>query len=241
MKYLSLVLVGMFMLVAGSNADNQTILLQQRLATVFPAELVPNNFQQAELPGFYEAEINGRVFYISSDGRYLINGEVLDLQQQRNITKTRLQRQRKELLGSLDEADMIIYSPQEYRYTITVFTDIDCGYCRKLHSQIHEYNAMGIRVRYLAYPRSGKDTPSYYKAVSVWCAADRQQALTQAKNGQLPPFHSCDHPVDRHLQLGERFGVKGTPAIILDDGELVPGYVPPVDLLRMLQARRPKA
>jgi thiol:disulfide interchange protein DsbC len=121
---------------------------------------------------------------------------------------------------------MVIFAPEEYDHTITVFTDIDCGYCRKLHNEIDAFMAEGIRVRYLFYPRAGLGSPSYQKAVSVWCADDRKQALTDAKAGEPLPEKSCENPVADHMALGEAMGVTGTPAILLENGQLVPGYVP---------------
>lgn len=237
MKLKALLIFMLFAFVAGSYADATVVMLKQRLATVFPAEIIPDEIQRSEMQGFYEAQINGHIFYISEDGQYLINGEVLDLKQQKNLTKTRISQHRHQLLASLDEDDMIIYGDTASRYTVTVFTDIDCGYCRKLHSQMRAYNGLGIRVRYLAYPRAGLNSASYQKAVAVWCADDRQQALSLAKTGQQPAYQACDNPVAEHLKLGEQFGVQGTPAIVLENGEVVPGYVPPADLLRMLQTK----
>ncbi len=209
--------------------------LQQQLAKVFPAQMIPTSFEPSPLPGFYEVPVGRRMFYISEDGRYLINGEIFDLEAQMNLTKSRNNGTRLELLGQLDESQMVIYGDTDAKHTITVFTDIDCGYCRKLHSQIAQYNQLGIRVRYLAYPRAGKNSASYDKAVSVWCAEDRKQALTQAKSGAKLPKRQCENPVDEQMQLGEQFGIQGTPAIILEDGELIAGYVPPQELQRILQ------
>ena len=130
---------------------------------------------------------------------------------------------------------MIIFPASKPRHTLTVFTDIDCGYCRKLHSDIDKYNDEGITVRYLPFPRSGPDTPSYYKAVSVWCSDDRRAALTRAKAGQDVPNATCDNPVRASLALGHKLGVNGTPALILEDGHLLPGYVPPKKLAQVME------
>jgi thiol:disulfide interchange protein DsbC len=115
-----------------------------------------------------------------------------------------------------------------------VFTDIDCGYCRKLHNEMAKYNAEGITVRYMPYPRSGLNTPSYYKAVSVWCSDDRRDALTRAKAGKDVPRATCDNPVQASLELGHQLGVTGTPALVLEDGQLLPGYVPAKKLSQVL-------
>jgi thiol:disulfide interchange protein DsbC len=140
---------------------------------------------------------------------------------------------------------MIIYGEKTLPYQVTVFTDIDCGYCRKLHSQIKEYNEEGIRIRYLAYPRSGimrdgKMTDSAALAESVWCADDRHAALTDAKAGKDVPNKKCGSPVSAQYQLGQDFGVTGTPALLFNDGELVPGYVPPKRLAAALKAQQKK-
>ena len=126
---------------------------------------------------------------------------------------------------------MLVFSPKDPKYTITVFTDIDCGYCRRLHSQIAEYNRLGIRVRYLFFPRSGPDTESWHKAEAVWCASNRNEALTRAKNGEDIKSPKC--PTDiikRDYELGQKLAVDGTPAIFLASGEMLPGYAPPAQL-----------
>ena len=129
---------------------------------------------------------------------------------------------------------MIIYEPKKTEHTLTVFTDIDCGYCRKLHQQIAEYNALGIRIRYMAFPRAGIDSESYNKTVDVWCAKDRKQALTDAKNGKEVTSESCNSPIQAQYELGRRLGVTGTPALFLESGEMLPGYVPPKRLKEIL-------
>jgi len=116
-----------------------------------------------------------------------------------------------------------------------VFTDLDCGYCRKLHSEMAKYNELGIRVRYLFFPREGPDTESWDKAVSVWCSANRNDALTRAKKGETIKAAKCKpNPVQRDYELGQDVGLRGTPAIVLPDGDLLPGYVPPAMLAQRL-------
>jgi thiol:disulfide interchange protein DsbC len=129
---------------------------------------------------------------------------------------------------------MIIFKPEESKYKVTIFTDIDCGYCRKLHSEIEQYMAEGITVQYLFYPRAGKGSESYTKAISVWCADDRKEALTAAKKGGSPETKSCDNPIDEHMQLGVDFKVRGTPMIVSEDGKVFPGYVPAKKLAQAL-------
>ena len=134
-------------------------------------------------------------------------------------------------MSSLDTSGQITFSPPEAEYDLTVFTDIDCGYCRKLHAQVEEYNKQGIAIHYMAFPRAGIGSRSYEKAVSVWCADDKQGAMTDAKMGAEPAPDQCDNPVARQYQAGVELGVTGTPALLTASGQLIPGYVPP-DKLR---------
>ena len=187
--------------------------------------------------GLYEVLMNGEVVYISNDGRYVFQGDVIELASRENLTDQRRQGISKVAIDALDEADMIIYAPEKVQHTVTIFTDIDCGYCRKLHVQMADYLKEGIKVRYLAYPRGGLDSESYDKAVAVWCAADKAKALTDAKNGVAVAKGTCDAPVADQYTLGGRIGVTGTPAIFFEDGELVPGYIPPAELKAMLDRR----
>jgi thiol:disulfide interchange protein DsbC len=144
---------------------------------------------------------------------------------------------RRKAIEGVGEENMIVFSPQDPKHTVTVFTDIDCGYCRKLHREIDSYENAGIKVRYLLFPRSGVDSPSYDKAVSVWCSEDRAKALTEAKQGKAVDKKECDNPVREDIELGHSLGVTGTPTIVLENGRVVPGYVPAASLKRMLDAQ----
>ncbi|MFN3918872.1 MAG: DsbC family protein [Methylohalobius sp.] len=204
-------------------------ILQQRLP-----EARIDAIRQTEIPGLYEVTIGQRLYYVSQDGRYLIDGHLIDLQSRQDLTEAKLAKARLLRLEKIGEERMIVFSPDKPNASVTVFTDIDCGYCRRFHSQINEYLSRRIKVRYLFYPRAGKDSESYYKAVAVWCAKDKNEALTLAKQGKAIEMRSCDHPVDRHMALAEEFGVQGTPTIITDRGEVLPGYVPPQQLAAYL-------
>jgi thiol:disulfide interchange protein DsbC len=130
---------------------------------------------------------------------------------------------------------MVIFAPAEKTdHTVTVFTDIDCGYCRKLHNEITDYTQNGIKVRYLMFPRAGFNSESYHKAVSVWCAENRQEAMTRAKRGESVTPKKCPNPVQEQAELGQSLGVQGTPSIILENGQMIPGYVPAAQLAQML-------
>jgi thiol:disulfide interchange protein DsbC len=185
--------------------------------------------------GLFEVVLeSGGIIYITEDLNYGFEGSVIDMKSGENITEAKRKNLRKNILASLDESEMIIYDPKKTDYTLTVFTDIDCGYCRKLHSQMAEYNALGIRIRYMAFPRAGLDSESFDKAEDVWCADDRKQAMTDAKNGKQVNSKHCESPVASQYRLGGRLGVRGTPALFLESGESLPGYVPPKRLRKLL-------
>ena len=148
---------------------------------------------------------------------------------------------RKELMVDIDQESQIVFAPEEPSYELTVFTDIDCGYCRKLHAQVPEYNENGISIRYMAFPRAGIGSRSYEKAVTVWCADDPQQAMTDAKAGEEMAPVQCDNPVAEQYQLGQAMGVSGTPALLTADGQLIPGYVPPSQLRERLERMNAEA
>ncbi|WNB74123.1 bifunctional protein-disulfide isomerase/oxidoreductase DsbC [Methylomonas koyamae] len=188
----------------------------------------------SEIQGLYEVTMGGNIFYASEDGKYLVQGQLFDVQAKKNITETKLAGARKAELDKLGEQKMIIFKPETPKHTVSVFTDIDCGYCRKLHSEIDQYLAQGITVRYMFFPRAGKGSDSYKKAVSVWCAADRNKALTSAKKGESLDSKSCENPVDEHMALGEAFGMNGTPMIVTQKGNILPGYVPAAQLAKIL-------
>jgi thiol:disulfide interchange protein DsbC len=203
------------------------------LATLMP-QAKPDVVSPSVLPGMFEAIYGPQIIYVTKDGRYMFEGDLYDLQRRVNLTETRRETGRAKVVSELDPQSLIVFSPAKPKYTITAFTDIDCGYCRKLHNQIAEYNKLGIAVRYAAYPRAGVDTPSYEKAVSVWCAADRKAAMTIAKSGETPEKKQCDNPVKKHMEAAKDVGVTGTPTLVLDNGRVIPGYVEPVRLLQIL-------
>lgn len=188
------------------------------------------------MEGVSEVLIGPRVLYVTNDGKYLLQGSLIDLKTREDVSASRRNELRLVAVNNVGEENMIIFPAKDSRHTITVFTDIDCGYCRKLHKEIGKFNDKGITVRYLMYPRSGPNTPSYDKAVSVWCEKDRQGALTRSKAGEVLPKANCKNPVTDHFKLGQLLEVRGTPALILDDGELVPGYVPAAKLAELLDA-----
>ena len=229
----SLALMPAALLCAAPAADEAAI--RAHLAKKFP-EVDLASLAPSPIDGLYEIRMGGQVAYVTADGKHLVQGDIFDVDSQRNLTEERRTTARLAAVNSVGEKNMIIFEPTvATRHTVTVFTDIDCGYCRKLHRQIADYNAKGIRVRYMFFPRSGPATDSWYKADSVWCAKDRNSALTRAKSGEVIQSDDCGvTPVAAQYELGQSFGIRGTPAIITDTGELIPGYVPPDDLASYL-------
>lgn len=241
MKYLIAMLFAGFMAMPGISAaaDDQIEMdnVKRAIAQIMP-NAAPDAIVPAPMANFYEVLIGAQVLYVSKDGRYLLEGDVYDVTARQNVTEVRRSAGRLKTIQAIDPASMIIFEPKTANYTLTVFTDIDCGYCRKLHSEIQSYLDKGIRIRYLAYPRSGKDTPSYFKAVGVWCAADRKAALTAAKAGGKVEEKKCKHPVDTHLAAGEAVGVSGTPTLVLENGMVVPGYVNAAQLVKIIDENK---
>lgn len=204
------------------------------IAAKFP-EIKPEQVTPSPVPGLFEVRIGSKIAYVSGDGRYLVQGEIIDLSNDRNLTEGRREGVRRQVLDGLDESGMVVFSPPKPTSTVTVFTDIDCGYCRKLHRQIADYNARGIKVRYLYFPRSGPGTDSWTKAEQVACAADKRAALTQSKLGETLKGKVCQpNPVAQHYSVGRDFGIQGTPAIVLESGELIGGYLEPAELAKYI-------
>ncbi len=210
--------------------------IRARLEKIVP-EYTIDSIQETAIPGVYEVVMGAQVVYVSGDGNYMLQGQLMDLANREDLTEPRRAMARKQAVGRVGEERMVIFAPEKYDHTVTVFTDIDCGYCRKLHREIDNYSAEGIRVRYLFYPRAGVGSDSFKQAVAVWCADDRQQAMTDAKSGKRLDAVSCDNPVEEHMALGEQLGVNGTPAILLESGDLVPGYIPAKRLVKLLEAQ----
>lgn len=213
--------------------------LRKTIAKLVPG-VAPDSIKSTPIPGLYEVIFGSDMVYVNSDGRYLLQGSLIDVQTRENLTENTLGEIRLKVLDSIDDDQLVIFEPENFKHTVTVFTDIDCGYCRKLHSEMAELNELGIRIRYAFYPRSGLNTPSYDKAVSVWCADDRNMAMTRAKSGQPVDPRICDNPVRDHMSVADVIGVRGTPYMVTEYGQKMPGYIPAVDLLSMLEEEKNK-
>ncbi len=216
-----------------ANADESAI--KQAMAKSMPSVKI-DSINPSEVKGLYEVIVGANIFYVSEDGKYLLQGRLVDVAARKDLTEEKLSGTRKLAIEKIGQNNMIVFKPKIKKYTVTVFTDIDCGYCRKLHSEIDQYLAEGITIQYLFFPRAGKNSDSYNKAVSVWCADDRNAALTAAKKDQQVPSKTCDNPVDEHMQLGEDFDVKGTPMIVTEKGNIYPGYLPAKQLAEALES-----
>lgn len=192
--------------------------------------------------GLRELTVNDELYYTDTTGRYLIRGEILDLETGKNLTQTTRSQLRENLLKTqFQAADAITYGPSNAKHHLTVFTDVECGYCRKFHEQIKAYTDQGISISYYPWPRSGLQGQVHDEMVATWCASDRQTALTNAKAGNPPKASSCPKgmaQVAKYFQLGKRLGVQGTPAIFLDDGTQIGGYVPPEQILTAIDQAR---
>jgi thiol:disulfide interchange protein DsbC len=196
-----------------------------------------SDISESPIPGLYQVAIGSNVAYVTNDGRYLFRGDIYDADTSTNITEETRSKARVAMLHEVDPKSMIVFSPKDgkVKHTVTVFTDIDCGYCRQFHREIDKVTALGIEVHYMFFPRTGPDTESWEKADHVWCAADHKTALTKAKLGGEIPQATCGNtPVESHYALGKRLGVRGTPAMFSESGELLGGYLPPATLLKAL-------
>ncbi len=226
--HLAILLVSASLLLGNATAlaDEELDAIRDKVSGMFDA-IDASDVDSSGVDGWYKIQKGGIVAYISSDGRYLMQGDMIDLDQQINLTELARNSARRELMDTLDDGQVIAFRPAEVKHTITVFTDIECGYCRRLHSQIDDYLAQGIEVRYLLYPRNGPASRAWNTSEDVWCASDRHGALTAAKLDRDFETQQCDASiVQDHYVLGQEVGLTGTPAIVLEDGELIGGYLP---------------
>jgi thiol:disulfide interchange protein DsbC len=218
---------------SAEDAVDPRVALLKRL----PPSAKVEDLRPAPIPGLYEFSQGAEISYLTADGKYFIDGNIYDMATRQNLSEIRRAQARVVLIGAIPESQMVIFSPDNPRYTVTVFTDVDCQYCRKLHSEIAEINKLGVRVRYVFFPRSGPGTESWHKAEAVWCSANRNEALTRAKLGNpVDTSKICaSTPVDREYKLGLNIGVRGTPAIVTESGDLISGYLPARELAQKIK------
>jgi thiol:disulfide interchange protein DsbC len=207
------------------------------LMKILPASVKPEDLRPSPIPGMWQLAEGADISYITADGKFFMDGNIYDMKSRENLTEELRAHARVAMINAVPESEMLIFGPKNPQYTISVFTDVDCAYCRKLHSEMAELNRMGIRVRYMFFPRTGPDTESWKKAEVVWCSPDRNEALTRAKAGAtLDLTKACAvTPVAREYALGQSLGVHGTPAIMTERGDYIAGYLPPKELLQQLK------
>lgn len=191
---------------------------------------------ESAMPGIFQVQLKGgRLLYASQDGQFLLQGNLYQMRGDDivNLTEEHASAETSQMLAKTPVSEMVVFAPEKPKTHITVFTDPDCGYCQKLHGEVPELNRLGVEVRYMAFPRQGVDSHGYNTLVSVWCSKDRQQAMNLAKSRKEVPSATCDNPVAKQYELGQMIGVNGTPAIVLANGQLIPGYQPAPELAEL--------
>lgn len=233
----TLLIAATFGVRAADTADDDLVAVMEESLGRVIADVEVKSVKESVLPGIYEVVVGANVVYLSRDGRYFVQGDLIDLNERTNLTENKRVEARVAALENLDPDDIIEFGPAEPENVIYVFTDIDCGYCRRMHKEVDELNEAGIAVRYLSFPRSGIGSESYDKMVSVFCNDDRQQALTDAKAGRDVPAATCENPVAEQFKLGESMGVNGTPAVYLENGREIGGYIPAKRLIEYFRTQ----
>ena len=224
---------------ANEGSSNDDLLaIEKKLKKMLPESIQINSINSTDIKGYYEVNFEGvEPLYVTADGNYLISGDIYLITEEGLVNKSEARRdfQRKALLEGIDVNQFIIFEPKDVKHNVFVFTDVDCGYCRQFHNQIQEYLDLGIKVNYLAYPRAGIGSDSYRRIVSAWCADDPNYSLTVLKQGGEIKDNVCSaNPVENHFNLGRSIGVQGTPSIVTQEGKMIPGYLPPEELLNLL-------
>ncbi len=231
-----LFLTGLLTTLSFSILANQQVIDKIKLKIQNMSGIQITSVTKSKVSGFYEVLTPRALFYVSADGHYLIQGSIFDLDDDlNNLTEEKMATVRKDKLEDYTDS-MIVFTAKNPEHSITVFTDVDCGYCQKLHSKMQKYNDLGITVRYLAFPRGGPKAPAWNKMESLWCSEDKHQAMNNLKLGGTIPSLNCKNKVADHFKLGLEFGLSGTPAIVLDNGTLMPGYHDPEKLIKALKA-----
>lgn len=236
MKILNL----LYTIVLFSNfASSNEALIESNLKNILPPDTTIESIEPSSLKGIYKVYYGDlQPIYVSEDGNFFIYGDMYKIGSNdiTNLTKEEIKGRRSDILDSIPADELIIFKSNNELVSITVFTDVDCGYCRKLHSQIDEYNQAGITIKYAAFPRSGIGTQTFTKMVGAWCSEDPKQAMTDLKNDKKMNLDFCEEqPIARHYIIGQKLGINGTPAIITPDGDLIPGYVSPEELLSQIK------
>ena len=232
-------LLFIFILVFSSDTKSDELLISSKINAVLPDGMSVQSIKESQIENLFIVDIGDlQPIYASKNGEFFFYGELYAVKGNtlQNTTKDEINLKRKSILDeALSKDDFISFKSKNEKYRVTIFTDVDCGYCRKFHNEIKDFNDLGITVNYVAFPRSGLDSISYNKIVTAWCSEDPKSTLTKMKQGKDVQLSLCqDHPVETHFLLGQKIGITGTPAIIKSNGELLPGYLPPEELLNRL-------
>jgi len=205
--------------------------LAKRMPTAMDAKI-----KETPIKGLFEVMADNQIMYMTKDARYILDGDIYDMEARKNITENARGAIRIDALNNLGEKNMLVYMPKgEVKHTITIFTDIYCPYCRKLHDEMADYQNNGVKVRYIFVPFKGPQ--SVQTSVSVWCAKDKNKAMDMAKSGEKIKQKTCDNPISKHQALASKLGVRGTPAIMLESGVMLPGYVPSTKVIAQLNSK----
>ena len=225
-NFKTLLVLPLAAVLATALADDKTLSKEELAGKLNGVE--PTDISDSPVKGLYQ---------IALGGNYLFRGDIYDADTSANITEETRSHARVAMLASVDQKSMIVFKPKDgkVKHVVTVFTDVDCGYCRQFHREIDKVTALGIEVHYLFFPSTGPNTESWEKAERVWCAPDRNAALTKAKlGGDLPKANCGNTPVEMEWSLGRKIGVRGTPSMFSESGELIGGYLPPATLAKVL-------
>jgi len=231
---LSLVATGALLLTSLSASADTIEKLQESLPGI-----TKDQISASPVKGVYQLDLNDKFAYVTEDGNYLFTGELVDLEAGVNISQLQLGKKRVSKIAAIPDESFIVFPAKEKKYSVTVFTDIDCSWCRRFHEEIEDYNSKGIEVRYLLRPRSGPQAKSWQKADTVFCSKNQQRNLTKAKQGQEVSAKKCDKtPTMSNVALAQELGFMGTPVVLTEGGQYVGGYVAPAELLQKLQAEK---
>ena len=235
MKIFFIILILIFV----SDAKSDELLISSKINAVLPEGMSVQSVKESMIENLYVVDIGDlQPIYASKNGEFFFYGELYAVNGNMllNTTKDEINLKRKNILdAALTEDDFITFKSDNEKHRVIIFTDVDCGYCRKFHNEINDFNDLGITVNYVAFPRSGLASDSYNKIVTAWCSTAPKDTLTKMKEGLDVQLSMCqNHPVEKHFLLGQKIGITGTPAIIKSNGELLPGYLPPEELLTRL-------
>ena len=234
-----IIFVFLFIISCSQIENDSSQLIEEQLSKVIPIELNIDSIKESQLPNFYEVILSdGSFFYVEKGGQYLVLGDIFKIKNEElvNLSREKNYSKVKDMLQKIDEKSLIKFSPKEIKYKVYVFTDVDCGFCRKFHNQISSYLDQGIQVNYLAFPRSGTDSDTYKKMSIAWCSPNRQEVLTGLKKDKDFEQIDCeDNPIKTHFELAKSIDIQGTPTIISQSGFTIPGYIEAKELIKYLK------